>query len=71
MAAYHQALYLVFAHLTYASPIFLPLFFVVLVYVLVHAGWFRMRQTGQQFASRAPGMQVIEREAEIYGTLGS
>ena len=70
MAVYHQALYLVFAHLTYASPIFLPLFLVVLVYVLAHAGWFRMRQTVRQFASRAPGMQVIEREAEIYGTLG-
>jgi hypothetical protein len=68
--AYHATIALVFAHITYASPILLPLFLVLLTRELIREGCSRLRQRVRNWACRAPGMHVLEQEAENYGSLG-
>jgi len=62
-----RVLYYVFAYVTYTSPIFLPLFISVLICCSVRYGAVRFRKAAEEFAQKAPGINLVEKEAQVYG----
>jgi hypothetical protein len=73
LSVYACVHYYVFAYVTFTSPIFLPLFLVALtistVRNLTRYGAIRFRKATEEFARTAPGIELVDKEAELYGGL--